>query len=68
MMLLSPVFFAILQQCVSISGGSVRAHIRVPSSHGTGRDVILEKESEIQNHTNLLKGPSKVQDIHFAFL
>lgn len=51
--LLSPVFLAILQQCVSISAGSVCTHIRVSSSHGTGRDVILEKESEIQNHMNV---------------
>lgn len=51
-MLLSPVFLAILKQCVSISVGSVCTHIRVPSSHGTSRDVILEKESETQNHMN----------------
>jgi len=50
--LLSPVFFAVLQQGLSISAGSVRAHICVPSSHGTGRCVILGKEKSTQKHKN----------------
>lgn len=49
LMLHSPVVLAILQQWVSISAGSVCTHIRVPSSHGTSRDVVLEKESEFCN-------------------
>lgn len=45
-LLLSPVFLAVLQQRVSVSVGAVGAHVRVPSGHGTGGEVVLEKRNK----------------------
>lgn len=44
-----PGFLAVLKQRVSVSVGSISTHIGVPSSHGTGRDVILQSKSDSPN-------------------
>lgn len=45
---LVPVVLAVVQKRMSVSTRAVCANIRVPTSHGTSRDVILHMEKKVQ--------------------